>query len=77
MTFGENGDEHQLPPVGAGNVLSDLIESKLIPVVELNEVFRQAMNSLIVTNAHRIVKGEKIITDNKESDFFRPSTPFS
>ena len=64
------GDSDQLPPVGAGNVLSDLIGSKLLPVVCLNEVFRQAMNSLIVTNAHRIVKGEPIVTDNKNSDFF-------
>lgn len=64
------GDSDQLPPVGAGNVLQDLISSKLLPVVELNEVFRQAMNSLIVTNAHRIVNGERVVTDNKESDFF-------
>lgn len=64
------GDSDQLPPVGAGNVLSDLISSKLLPVVSLNEVFRQAMNSLIVTNAHRIVKGEEIIINNQDSDFF-------
>ena len=64
------GDSDQLPPVGAGNVLQDLINSKLLPVVELNEVFRQAMNSLIVTNAHRIVNGERVVTDNKEADFF-------
>lgn len=64
------GDSDQLPAVGAGNVLSDLIESKLLPVVELNEVFRQALDSLIVTNAHRIVNGEQIVTDNKDSDFF-------
>lgn len=53
------GDSDQLPPVGAGNVLHDLIESRLLPVVELKEVFRQSMGSLIVTNAHRIVNGEK------------------
>lgn len=64
------GDSDQLPPVGAGNVLADLIGSRLLPVVELNEVFRQSMNSLIVTNAHRIVNGEKIVTDRKDSDFF-------
>ncbi len=64
------GDYDQLPPVGAGNVLQDLINSKLLPVVQLNEVFRQAMNSLIVTNAHRIVNGERVITDKKDSDFF-------
>ncbi len=64
------GDSDQLPPVGAGNVLADLIGSKLLPVVELNEVFRQSMNSLIVTNAHRIVRGEDIVLDRKDSDFF-------
>ena len=64
------GDSDQLPPVGAGNVLADLIDSKLLPVVCLDEVFRQAMNSLIVTNAHKIVKGEPIVTDSKDSDFF-------
>lgn len=64
------GDSDQLPPVGAGNVLADLIGSKLLPVVELNEVFRQSMNSLIVTNAHRIVRGEDVVLDRKDSDFF-------
>ena len=64
------GDSDQLPPVGAGNVLADLIGSKLLPVVELNEVFRQSMNSIIVTNAHRIVRGEDIVLDRKDSDFF-------
>ncbi len=64
------GDSDQLPAVGAGNVLSDLIASGLLPVVRLNEVFRQALDSLIVTNAHRIVRGEEIIIDNKDSDFF-------
>lgn len=75
------GDKNQLPPVGAGNVLSDLIKSKLIPVVELDKIFRQAMQSLIVTNAHRVVKGEMpVITDNgADSDFFmmRESVPLS
>ncbi|MEG2081223.1 MAG: ATP-dependent RecD-like DNA helicase [Oscillospiraceae bacterium] len=64
------GDSDQLPPVGAGNVLSDLIGSGLLPVVELKEVFRQARQSLIVTNAHKIVKGEEPITDKKDGDFF-------
>ena len=64
------GDSDQLPPVGAGNVLHDLIESRLLPVVELKEVFRQSMGSLIVTNAHRIVNGEKIVADRKDGDFF-------
>ena len=48
------GDSDQLPSVGPGNVLGDLIESGLIPVVRLNEIFRQAQQSLIVTNAHNI-----------------------
>ncbi len=64
------GDSDQLPAVGAGNVLADLIGSKLLPVVELKEVFRQSLDSLIVTNAHRIVNGEQIIIDKKDSDFF-------
>lgn len=66
------GDKDQLLPVGAGNVLSDMIKSGLIPVVELDKIFRQAMQSLIVTNAHRVVKGEMpVTTDNGvDSDFF-------
>lgn len=64
------GDHDQLPPVGAGNVLNDLIISGLLPVVELKEVFRQAMESLIVVNAHRIVNGTLPILDNREKDFF-------
>ena len=64
------GDSDQLPPVGAGNVLHDIIETGLLPVVSLTEVFRQAMESLIVTNAHRIVKGEYPVLDEKEKDFF-------
>ncbi len=64
------GDSNQLPPVGSGNVLHDLINSKLLPTVELTEVFRQAMESLIVSNAHRIVKGENVDTNDKSGDFF-------
>ena len=66
------GDKDQLPPVGAGNVLADLRKSGLIPVVELDKIFRQAMKSRIVTNAHLVVKGEMpVIDDNSpESDFF-------
>jgi exodeoxyribonuclease V alpha subunit len=52
------GDIHQLPSVGAGNVLKDLINSGVLKVVELNEIFRQARESLIVVNAHRINQGE-------------------
>lgn len=64
------GDSDQLPPVGAGNVLADLIGCGLLPVVQLTEVFRQAMGSLIVTNAHRIVGGEMPVLDRKDGDFF-------
>ena len=64
------GDSDQLPPVGAGNVLHDMINSKALPVVELKEVFRQAMESLIVTNAHKIVKGEFPEITRTNSDFF-------
>ncbi|MBQ6267716.1 MAG: ATP-dependent RecD-like DNA helicase [Clostridia bacterium] len=64
------GDSDQLPPVGAGNVLHDLIGSGVLPVVELNVVFRQAMESLIVTNAHKIVRGELPETQRTDKDFF-------
>lgn len=64
------GDSDQLPPVGAGNVLHDMIASGIIPVVELTEVFRQAMESLIVENAHRIVKGEPPKLGVRDKDFF-------
>ena len=65
------GDKNQLPPVGAGNVLSDLIESNIIDVITLDKIFRQAMESRIVTNAHRVVNGEMPVIDNSfDSDFF-------
>lgn len=64
------GDSNQLPSVGAGNVLKDLIASHYIPSVELKEIFRQAAQSLIVTNAHRIVNGEFPVLDNRQNDFF-------
>ena len=69
------GDADQLPPVGAGNVLADLIASELLPTVCLTEVFRQAMGSLIVTNAHRIVRGEMPVLDRKDGDFFLLERP--
>lgn len=64
------GDENQLPSVGPGNVLRDIIRSGEFPVVELKKIFRQASESDIVVNAHRINKGEQIPLDNKSRDFF-------
>ncbi len=64
------GDSDQLPSVGAGNVLKDLIDTELLPVVELKEIFRQSMESNIVRNAHAIVKGERIETQYKDGDFY-------
>ncbi len=64
------GDSDQLPSVGAGNVLADIIASKTVPVVALTKVFRQAMESLIVANAHRIIAGEEPELSSKTSDFF-------
>ncbi|OPJ63440.1 ATP-dependent RecD-like DNA helicase [Clostridium oryzae] len=64
------GDVDQLPSVGAGNVLRDLIESSSIKVVKLNEIFRQSNNSLITINAHRINNGEMPILNEKDKDFY-------
>ncbi len=64
------GDSDQLPSVGAGNILKDLIDSKAMPTVQLTEIFRQARESSIVTGAHRIVNGEMPEIDNKSKDFF-------
>ncbi len=64
------GDSNQLPAVGAGNVLNDLIESDKLPIVELKKVFRQAMKSRIVTNAHDIVNGKMPDLYTKDNDFF-------
>ena len=64
------GDCDQLPSVGAGNVLGDLIASGMFPTVQLTEIFRQSMESLIVTNAHRIVAGEMPELRDKTHDFF-------
>ncbi len=66
------GDTDQLPAVGAGCVLQDLIASATIPVVQLTQVFRQALESRIIYNAHRIVKGEAMELDNKGDCFFMP-----
>ncbi len=64
------GDVNQLPSVGPGQVLRDLIESRDFSVVELKKIFRQAGGSDIVVNAHRINEGAQIALDNKSRDFF-------
>ncbi len=71
------GDKDQLPSVGAGNVLADIIGSGCFDVVHLTEVYRQAAESLIITNAHRINSGEMPVLNVKDNDFFfdRKSDP--
>ncbi|MDE6294333.1 MAG: AAA family ATPase, partial [Clostridiales bacterium] len=71
------GDADQLPSVGAGNVLRDLIDSDLIPVTRLSFIYRQAQTSLITLNAHEINKGNMPELSAKKSDFFffRMRTP--
>ena len=64
------GDSDQLPSVGAGNILKDMIDSGRLTVVALNEIFRQAQQSCIITNAHKIVNGEEPDLSRKDSDFF-------
>ena len=71
MTLIMVGDTDQLPSVGAGNVLKDIISSGRIPVVRLSRIFRQAQGSRIIMNAHRINKGEQIdMRGGRDSDFF-------
>ncbi len=64
------GDVNQLPSVGPGQVLRDLIDSDVFPLVNLQKIFRQATRSDIVLNAHRINQGEGISLNNKSEDFF-------
>ena len=64
------GDENQLPSVGPGNVLRDIIRSGQFPVVELKKIFRQSYESDIVVNAHKINRGEQVEINNKSRDFF-------
>ena len=64
------GDQNQLPSVGPGSVLKDIIASGCFPVVMLTKIFRQAGESDIVVNAHKINRGESVILDNKSRDFF-------
>lgn len=70
MRFIMVGDKDQLPSVGAGNVLDDLINCGKIPVVFLSQIYRQAEESSIVINAHRINNGEMVKYDNRSGDFF-------
>ena len=64
------GDPDQLPPVGPGFPFSDMLRSEQLPVVRLTEIFRQAQESLIVMNAHRVNSGQMPALRNKKSDFF-------
>jgi exodeoxyribonuclease V alpha subunit len=64
------GDADQLPPVGAGNVLGDILKSGVIPSVRLTQIFRQEGQSLIVQNAHRINHGDMPFLNRRDSDFF-------
>lgn len=64
------GDRNQLPSVGPGSVLKDIIDSHCFSVVMLTKIFRQAGESDIVVNAHKINRGEPVLLDNKSRDFF-------
>lgn len=64
------GDSNQLPSVGAGNVLGDIVKSGICPVIELEKIFRQAARSLIVVNAHAIVDGYAPDLERRDKDFF-------
>jgi len=82
------GDVDQLPPVGPGAVLADIISSEAVPVVRLTEIFRQAAQSMIIQNAHRINRGEGLLRHEgpELTDFYfclclrlgrdTPQTPF-
>lgn len=69
------GDADQLPSVGAGNVLGDILKSGVVPSVRLTDIFRQSEESLIVLNAHRINHGEPPILNRRDSDFFFERRP--
>lgn len=64
------GDVHQLPPVGPGSVLKDILSSDCVAAVELTEIFRQARESLIITNAHAVLHGEMPVLNETKKDFF-------
>lgn len=69
------GDVNQLPSVGPGNVLKDIIQSGIIEVIRLTEIFRQAQKSMIVTNAHGINEGKYPVLNAKDKDFFFAEIP--
>ena len=69
------GDADQLPPVGPGSVLNDIIKSGVMPVIRLTEIFRQADRSMIVENAHRINAGREIELDDDSGDFLFEQIP--
>ncbi|MBQ7455709.1 MAG: ATP-dependent RecD-like DNA helicase [Clostridia bacterium] len=71
------GDADQLPSVGAGNVLGDILRSGVVPSVRLTEIFRQAESSLIVRNAHAINHGEQPVLNQKGGNFFFERRPFA
>ena len=64
------GDVHQLPPVGPGSVLKDVLSSERVAAVELTEIFRQARESLIITNAHAVLHGQMPVLNETKKDFF-------
>ena len=64
------GDADQLPSVGPGNVLRDIIDSGLLPCIKLDRIFRQAAESLMITNSHHVVNGEMPVLNRSDSDFF-------
>ncbi|MFA5577411.1 MAG: ATP-dependent RecD-like DNA helicase [Tissierellaceae bacterium] len=64
------GDIDQLPSVGAGNVLKDIISSGVVKIVRLDQIFRQSEESMIIVNAHRINKGDRPILNEKDKDFY-------
>lgn len=69
------GDKNQLPSVGAGNVLGDIIRSDIFPVCELKKIYRQSENSDIVANAHHILNGEDMEFHNKDFFYISSNTP--
>ena len=64
------GDSYQLPSVGPGSILKDIIESKIVDVVELTEIYRQSRESNIIVNAHRVKSGDNIEFSNKDTDLY-------